>query len=520
MSAKTDDWHRLHPLTPLLNLFRGAYALVIVLLVAGPAAGIEDTTPIWILAGVAVGISLLAYLRFRYTSAADSLIITEGILVRRRRVIPRSRIQHIDLKANLVHQIFGVVEARIETAGGQESEASLSYISRGEGLRLRDELVTGAMAAPPERADGAEGPAGTGEREGADEAAQVGVEQRPAFRRRISLLDLIIAGATSNRAGLLFGVLLGGDVIFDFVPTDWLLGRILPPAYQETDAAVRALVETARGDFETFMVGVALLGALFALLGWGLSIILSVGRYFDFEVSTDSRELRVSYGLLTRRETGFRISRIQNVQIEESILRRWLGLAAMRVQTAGYGTGVKTEEKMEILTPIARAGELEGYVHAVFPDLDLGSVSWRRSHRLARRRMFFRRAAIIALATLAAWLLVGPYGLLLLLALIPAWILAALHYRHLGHAVEDDYVLTREGLWNRRTYIVPTRKIQALHLRQTPFQRRLGLGTMTLETAGSPYEWHAPRAVDVGRAHGLDLMGGLALAVRATGLTF
>ncbi|NIR44287.1 MAG: PH domain-containing protein, partial [Gemmatimonadetes bacterium] len=59
-------------------------------------------------------------------------------------------------------------------------------------------------------------------------------------------------------------------------------------------------------------------------------------------------------------------------------------------------------------------------------------------------------------------------------------------------------VLTREGLWTRRTYIVPVRKIQALHFRQTPFQRRLRIGTLTVETAGNPLDWHAPRTLDLG----------------------
>jgi uncharacterized membrane protein YdbT with pleckstrin-like domain len=98
--------------------------------------------------------------------------------------------------------------------------------------------------------------------------------------------------------------------------------------------------------------------------------------------------------------------------------------------------------------------------------------------------------------------------------------LANAHYRHLGHARSESYVLVREGLWNRRTYIVPVRKIQALHFRQTPFQRRLGLGTLSFETAGNPFEWHAPRSIDLGKAYGLKLQSALATQVTATGLSF
>jgi putative membrane protein len=208
------------------------------------------------------------------------------------------------------------------------------------------------------------------------------------------------------------------------------------------------------------------------------------------------------------------------VQIEEPILRRWLNLASLKVQTAGYGPGLKADERMETLSPIIRTGELNDYLHAVYPDLEWDDVEWRPSHPRARRRLFIRRAFIVIAASIVLAVLTSPEAFLLLTALIPAWLLAHAHYRHLGHARAGSYVLVREGLWNRRTYIVPIRKIQALHLKQTPFQRRLGLGTLNMETAGNPMELHAPRSIDLGLDYGLELMNGLGAEVTATGLTF
>jgi putative membrane protein len=279
------------------------------------------------------------------------------------------------------------------------------------------------------------------------------------------------------------------------------------------------LIETAERDVQAFLTGLAVISIFFALAGWGLSVALSVIRYFDFTLVAGGGDLEVSYGLLTRREKGFRRNRVQNVQIEEPILRRWLGLASLRVQTAGYGPGMKADERVETLAPIARRGEIPVYLTVVLPGLAWDDVEWRPSHPRARRRLFIRRALVVLLAT-AALTFVTPYGLALLAALLPAWFLATAHYHHLGHARAGDFVLVREGLWNRRTYIVPVRKIQGLHLRQTPLQRRLGLGTLVMDTAGSPHEWHPPRSIDLGTAYGRELMHGLASAVSATGLNF
>ncbi|NIR43927.1 MAG: PH domain-containing protein [Gemmatimonadetes bacterium] len=175
---------------------------------------------------------------------------------------------------------------------------------------------------------------------------------------------------------------------------------------------------------------------------------------------------------------------------------------------------------METLAPIIRKRELAEYLHTVYPDFDWGDVDWRGSHPRARRRLFIRRALVVIAVSAVLAAATAPNALVLLVALLPAWWLAGLHYRHLGHTRLGAYMLVREGLWNRRSYIVPVRRIQALHFRQSPFQRRLRLGTLHIETAGNPLEWHAPRSIDLGTAYGLEVMESLGTDVTATGLTF
>jgi putative membrane protein len=500
MNAPEDreGWRRLHPVTPLLRSVQLLYAFVIGAVVArfgGPTVVVLLVAIAAFAAWITIG-----YLRFRYQVTEDSLIIHHGVLFRERRVIPRSRIQNVDLRAGLLQQILGVATARVETAGGQGTEATLHVVSRAEGERLRDTFVAlpGGRAAPM--------------------ALETAAPETVVHRA--TLLDLVIAGATSNRAGLLVAALLGGDYFLGFMPTDWLLGRFIPPELMAPEAAVNSLIQTAQHNVRAFIIGLLALTLFFVLAGWGLSVLASVMRFFDFRLAQTGGELRVSYGLFTRREKGFRRSRVQNVQVEEPILRRWLGLASLRVQTAGYGPGVKADERVETLAPIARTGEIADYLTMVFPDFEWESVEWRPSHPRARRRLFIRRALVVVLVSMLLAVFLDPRALVLLVALLPAWLLAAVHYRHLGHARPGDYVLTREGLWNRRTYVVPLRKIQALHLKQSPLQRRLDLGTVTIETAGNPYGWHAPRSLDVGQAYGVDMLESLASDVTGTGLVF
>ncbi len=547
-----ETWQRLHPLTPALRSLQLFYVLILAIAFRslGGAAAESSRLPAGgdfsalvatiMLAAFLFGILVvtLSYLRFRYRVTEDSLVITHGVLFRRRRVIPRSRIQNVDLRAGPLQQLLGVAAARIETAGGGDTEATLSVVSRAEGVRLRETLVRpateGRLRAPAAATSieptgvTREGPTASQVHQTAEESPATAPRSEPAAPaappptsvRRLSLLDLAIAGATSNRVGVLVGALFGGDFIFGFMPTDRLLRRVLPPELINSAPGFESLVDVASRDFQAFLAGAAALALVFGLVGWAISVLASALRYFDFTLTERSGELRVTYGLFTRREKGFRRGRVQNLQIEESILRRWLGLASIRVQTAGYGPATKQDERMETLTPIARSAEIREYLSTVWPDFDWNGVAWRPSHPRSLRRMFVRRAAVIVPIALVLTAVVHPAGLLVLLALIPARFLAALHYRHRGHFRSEAYVLTREGFWNRRTYIVPIRKIQALHLKQSPFQRRLGLGTLTLETAGNPYDWREGGAVDLGADYGFALAKELAGDVTATGLTF
>jgi putative membrane protein len=518
------DWRRLHPATPFLRSAQLLYALLFAVIAArlgGPGLIVLLVSA----ALVAVAITA-SYLRFRYRLTTDSLIIQHGVLFRQRRVVPRSRIQNVDLRAGLVPQILGVVTARVETAGGQGTEATLHVVSRAEGHRLREALVARPAPSPSSIAQpdfDRPGVPDTSVTPDPSEPASdhtTGPIEPETVVQRVAVTDLVIAGATSNRAGLLVAALLGGDYFFDILPTDWLLRKILPPELIQPEAAVTSLVETAQHDLHAFAIGVVVLVLFFGLAGWGLSVLASVIRFYDFTLTENAGELRVKYGSFTRREKGFRRSRVQNAQIEEPIIRRWFGLATVKVQTAGYGPTVKADERIETLTPIVRRADISPYLKLVHPELRWEDIVWRPAHPRARRRLFVRRAALVLVASGALTAVLGPGGLTLLLALVPAWFLAALHYRHLGHAWTRDQVLVREGFWTRRTYIVPIRKIQALHFRQSPFQRRLGLGTLIMETAGSPLEWHAPRSIDLGSDYGLALMDRLGAAVRRTGLVF
>jgi len=80
---------------------------------------------------------------------------------------------------------------------------------------------------------------------------------------------------------------------------------------------------------------------------------------------------------------------------------------------------------------------------------------------------------------LAVWL--GVMGLML------GWMYCGAYYRHLQYTVDADALIIRRGVIWQSQLAVPRVRIQHSDVAQGPLQRRFGVGTLKLYTAGSRY---------------------------------
>jgi putative membrane protein len=446
---------RLHPLTLLFEALRVGRAFVLPALVGGLSAGGDqwERRLGWMVAILAVPALVAAaakYASFRYTIQPDELVLDSGVLRRMRRVIPLARIQNIDVRQSALAQVFGVAELRVETAGGNQTEAVLAVLSRGDAEALRAELLR---------------------RRTLDVGAEAPDEPQARMLARLGVGDLALAGATANEAGLV-AALLGG--IFN-------LAVQLPIDFPEPEVDPATLVPGS----PAMSLALLILGLVifFLFVGWLFSVVNSVVRYHGFTLEHAGDALRKNYGLLSRHEGFVPLLRIQAARVEESLLRRQLRLATLKMETAGSGPGEQRRGGAEAFLPLARAPQVPGLIAELFPDFAYDRLRFHPVHPRSRRRAFIRYAFPV-LATAAALAAVQDLQWLWLLALLPgAWLAAHLHYRHLAYALAPGYLIARSGFLNQITWIVPERKIQTLHLRQTPFQRRHRLASLLADTA-------------------------------------
>jgi putative membrane protein len=456
----------------------GRFAWFLVMLLVVSSLGGRQADPatwLFFLAGSGILVALARYLSLRYWVDGGHLVIRSGIVSRQLRTIPLDKIQNVELRQNAVQQLANVVDFRIETAAGPEAEAHLAVLARDEAERLKAELLSG-RGVPTEAAP------------------------RALVLWQASLGDLLLLGATSNRAGAIVGALAG--MLF-------FLGQELPQYFETLQKGLSGVA----GVVSPLLAGAVLLGAML-VLGWLLSIVLTVVGYFGFQVTREpDGRLRRRYGLLSRFETVVSPARIQLLRLGASWLRRRLGFWEVAAHTAGSSFDGQRSGSA-LLCPLLRREEIAGFCDRLRPGLDLEAVDWRPVSRATIRRGFIRYLFVVLI--LASALSAGLGHWAWLSVLVPSapitWFLAVRRYRVLAFARHAGHLVARAGVVHRHLTVVPESKIQWVGLTQSPFQRRLGIASATVATAAG-----AAHIVDLEEETALELQQALSGAASATG---
>ena len=475
---------RLHVLSPVFFASRHALRLwPLAVLVAA-------RRQFWLLvlgALVLLAWSTLEWLRRTYELEGGALRLEEGVLARKLRAVPFDRIQQVDLVRKPLHRLLGVASLRVETAGGgTAAEVDLDVVTLEEARTLRASLlrakaqVTGArVGAVGTGADTAGPPAGQVATGQPDAWADAEAPRAERVLLRLSLGEVMLAGITGSRAAAALVILGPISQATDWFPglTDWLFARFDPEAVTPTTPAAFAAV------------------AVLAAVVWlGLAAASSIVTDYGFTLARAGNDLVVRRGLLERREAVLPLGRLQVVRVEESLLRRALGLASIRIQSAGRtGGGDQTASRLAI--PVLQRVQVNRVLEELLP----GAAPVPRlllpppaARRRAVTRSVLTATVFIAAVGLSLWWLtsLGVLAVPAALAVLALPVLAVAvtiglaAYRSLGHATREGFLYARVGVAIRVTTAVPVAKAQSGSARTTPFQRRAGLATLHVDVAG------------------------------------
>lgn len=267
-----------------------------------------------------------------------------------------------------------------------------------------------------------------------------------------------------------------------------------------------AIAGTGSGDlFEGVLVfaGIALLG-VGLVAGWNVAYY----RRFSYELTEDTFD--IESGVFSRRDREIPYHRIQNVDIRQNVVQRLLGIAEVRLETAGGG---QTEAQLKYvnrqeagrlqedvgrrkrdLEPDARDGETEQSaetLYAITPRelgiLGVVSMDLRFVPLILVGLSVFGPAAVgRALPAVDQWFLIGPlFGLatIFVLAVVSGVFSMLQYYDFQLRSYGKEYRYER-GLLQRYSGSIPVEKVQTVSIRENVLARWLGYASLTIETAG------------------------------------
>lgn len=475
-----ESMRRLHPATIAIEFVRRLWnmAYYIAIAVFLRLAGEESDEPRWV-DYVIIGLTLigvigavLRYISFRYAVVGEHLIVRSGILARQHRTIPIAKIQNIDFQRTILHRALGVVDIKIETAGGAKPEGDLSALSVPAADDLKADLLrrrAAAHARSADEPDDAATPSTTAAAESSETPERVLWAATPR--------DLLLAGATENRIGVIFAGIAGLYYTFQQV-----LFRHLQPLLDT--------VSDALGAASTFTIAllVIALGIVLVGIGWLLSIVLTYAQFYDFKLTEEDRRLRRKHGLFTQVESVVPLRRVQMLRLVAPPLRRLIRRKTILADTASSIAAQGETSGGTPICPLLHQNTTDSFCRHVFADLAYDELNWRQVSPRTIQRFAVRLILVggIAVGALAyAWDVRALWALPALLG--AAIYLGWLRYRGLGYAEQGDYVATRAGVLTRREWIVPVGKVQAVYVNANPFQRRLGLANLEIHTAGATF---------------------------------
>jgi putative membrane protein len=465
-----DAPRRLHPFSWLFTLLLQlrSFAIPLLVLVATGRRGVSGE---WLgLIGVVVMtvVSVIQYFTYRYETSTDGIVVTRGILQRTRRDIPYERIHTVNLHQNVLHRVLGVTDVRLESAGSKEPEAVMRVLSLPAARELEDLI----------RERGAAARRVTVPTIGA--AIEIEGEAGPLFA--LDTAEVVRLGLISNRgmvavaaaAGLVTQVLTEADIFeWEELRPDFLirfLNTLNLASGTGPDYTVTLAIEVV------LLLAVALAGVRL------LSVVLALLQFHGFRLDELGSQLRVQRGLLTRVRHQLPRRRIQAWRIDETWLHRQFDRVTLRVDSA---TGADEKQGIRDLAPVASPEQAQGLIRYLAPHVTWPPHDWRPVDPRAWRRLFIRPAVVtLALTATAVWF-VGAWALLLLV-LVP-WF--AFRARRLaagwGYYIDDTIVAVRQGWLSRRWAFIEIGKIQSVRLSSSPFDRRLGVVTLWIDSAGA-----------------------------------
>lgn len=469
------EWHRLHPLTPLLR--GGLFLLVVIGIVLANlrdrlvvvflpwfAPDIDDAVIDWesaggdpidfivandlyVLAALAVLAVLIVLVAVFYTSwrfhtfriTEDDVEVRSGILFRTQRRAPLDRVQGVNLTRPMIARLLGM--AKLEVVGaGADANVKLEYLSTPNAEAVRADILRLAS--------------------GRRLAVAAAPGANPPHAGRVATL-----GHTVGRE--LTGLIEGPEAPVAEIESvvDIPVGRLVA-SHLLSMSTVGLLVGAA-----AIVIGVGqgatwlLFGFVPAIIGFGAYWVRSIVRSLRYSIAPTPDGVRITFGLFTTITEIVPPGRVHAVEVTQPILWRPAGWWAIRInRLTGRSMADSSTDQFTTVLPVGTAADVDRVLRLLQP-----SLPDEERALLVREGMLGPAAGDTFTNT--------PRR---------AWWIRPLSYRRNGFLLTGDALLLRRGVVWRKLALLPLARLQSFGLYQGPLDRATRVASVRAHVVTGP----------------------------------
>ncbi len=463
---------RLHPWSPVVDLAVWLPRLWAPILFAATRPRGALLVGVVVIAVLAARI--IAWTRTTWSFDGDELTVSRGVWNRVVRRVPVVRLQQVEVMRKLRHQALGVAVVRVQLAdaGSNDGDVVLEAVSQSDAEQLKAALEHHRRSAAL----------------GAGAAALVPPPPEHVLLR-VGPALLALGGVTGASLLLVPAGLGAAYGVLDDVGLD-----------DDAGEAVSRL-------------GLAGAVVVVSLAAFVVAPVLAVVRHHGFRLARRTTDLVFERGVFERRSSTVPIARVQLVRVQRNLVRRLLGIASVDVATSGRVTADGAGSAGDSV-PVARWADALAVARTSMGEREVPAADERAVPAAVRRLV--RRRVVVALVLCAGLPFVLPW---LLAAVVCAAVVAVVagvavaSGRARRHGVGTEVIVVEDGALGWRRSLVPIDRVQSWSVGDQPFQRRVGLCTVSLHLAGN----RAVRVVDASVAQAMRVLAALEPAVAPGG---
>ena len=468
-SSYYSEYRRLHPLTLLYRAIMAAPQLLIVLYFAVFQKSVGDWIYILIFvifAFFTFPFILLNYYYFQFLISDEEIIIKSGVFSRQQRNIPLEKIQNVEITRNFLQRLLGLAKITIETAGAAQTEGQLEFITQPDAEMIRDIIRNHQTILNRNDIESHK----SGSHETQDRLSDYDTPKKELLIK-MTIKDVLIHGMLRFRPVVLILIFW----LYSMAQQFYIIPDFEKMDYSGFNNFLNSLNPLSLAIYVVVFILVV------SLTSWIIDILLSLNKFYGFQINLEGDKLHTEHGLLNTRKGIIPLRKLQMIVNFTNPIRKMFGYWGMMLETAGLGDKNKAAETAVPFIKEARIIELTSKLRSFKQPEKFNPIS-----KKAIRRAFVRYL-LISIPPLVMLYLVYP-GVIWLILLVPLLYYAAfLRYQFRGYFIANDTILVKQGFWFQRVSIIPIEKIQTLSVTKSFFQRRLDLASLHIDTASSGY---------------------------------